>query len=72
MAESRAVGRASITEGFIVRADGTEEDLGILSSDVKPFSQEFLDRRETVEYKKATRDEVDKIKAKKERERDNG
>jgi len=69
MAESRAVGRSSVTEGFIVRADGTEEDLGILSSDVKPFPQEFLDRRETVEYKKATRDEVDDRQIKRAKEK---
>jgi len=69
MADSRAVGRSSVTEGIIVRADGTEEDLGILSSDVKPFPQEFLDRRETVEYKESTRDEVDRRQIKREAER---
>jgi len=67
MADSRAVGRASVTEGFVVRANGTEEDLGILSSDSKPFPAEFLAKRQTAKYKKATRDEVDKVKNKKER-----
>ena len=62
MADSRAVGRSSVTEGIIVRADGTEEDLGILSPDPKPFPEEFLTLRQTAKYKKSTRDEVDRIK----------
>jgi len=67
MADSRAVGRSSVTEGIIVRADGKIEDLGILSPDEKPFPPEFLTLRETVEYKKSTQDEIDKIKAEKEK-----
>ena len=67
MVDSRAVGRSSVTEGIIVRADGKVEDLGILSPDEKPFPLEFLTLRETIEYKESTQTEIDKVISEKEK-----